>query len=223
MPAGVRVWDAPVRLFHWGLVALIGCSWWTGRAHAMDGHRLSGYAILGLVVFRVFWGFAGPRTARFADFVRGPRAVLAHARRMSATHHRPGHNPVGGWSVVLMLGALAVMVSAGLFAVDVDGLESGPLSDWLSFDAGRQAAHIHAFMFNVLLGLIGLHVVAIIVHRVWLGHDLVRPMITGRSHDAPADGGIAPAARWRLAVGAARAVGVGWAAAHGFFLTAPPA
>jgi len=122
-----------------------------------------------------------------------------------------------------MLGALAVMVSAGLFAVDVDGLESGPLSDWLSFDAGRQAAHIHAFMFNVLLGLIGLHVVAIIVHRVWLGHDLVRPMITGRSHDAPADGGIAPAARWRLAVGVALAVGVGWAAAHGFFLTAPPA
>ena len=221
MAAGARVWDAPVRLFHWGLVALIGCSWWTGRAHAMDAHRLSGYAILGLIVFRVFWGFAGPRTARFADFVRGPRAVLAYARGSARKPAPPGHNPVGGWSVVLMLLALGAMVTAGLFAVDVDGLESGPLSDWLGFDAGRQAAHIHAFVFNVLLGLIGLHVAAILVHRVWLGHDLVRPMITGRSHDALADGGIASAPLWRLAVGAALAAGVAWAAAHGFFLPAP--
>ena len=221
MAAGVRVWDEPVRLFHWALVALIGCSWWTGKTHAMDWHRLSGYAILGLVVFRLFWGFAGPRTARFADFVGGPRRVLAYARRMSAPPERPGHNPVGGWSVVAMLGALAVMVSAGLFAVDVDGLESGPLSDWLSFDTGRQAAHVHAFVFNLLLGLIGLHVLAIVVHRVWFRHDLLRPMITGRSRDARPDAGIMAAPLWRLLVGVVLAVGVAWAAAHGFFLNAP--
>ena len=132
------LWDVPVRAFHWLLIALIAFSWWSGENHEMEWHRTSGYAILALVVFRLFWGLAGGRTARFARFVRGPRAVIAYVRGGAGA--APGHNPLGGWSVVAMLATVAAMVTAGLFAVDVDGLESGPLADYVTFDQGRMAA-----------------------------------------------------------------------------------
>ncbi len=74
------MWDLPVRLFHWILVALLAISWRTGETHAMGWHRLSGYGILGLMIFRIYWGVVGGRTARFTQFVRGPRAILAYLR-----------------------------------------------------------------------------------------------------------------------------------------------
>jgi cytochrome b len=178
----VRVWDVPVRLFHWALVALLGFSWWSGEHHDMDWDRLSGYTILGLIVFRMYWGVFGSRTARFAQFVRGPRAAFAYARTLGRRPYRAadGHNPIGGWSVVLMLAALTAMVTAGLFSVDVDGLESGPLADYVSFDTGRLAAGVHHIVFNVLLALVALHVAAILFYLVGLRHDLIRPMLHGR-------------------------------------------
>lgn len=107
-----RIWDPTIRLFHWLLVALIAFSWWSGEQHDMDNHRLSGYAILALLVFRVFWGFAGPRTARFSSFVRGPGAVLAYVKGLGSRkgHLADGHNPLGGWSVIAMLAVIALMV-----------------------------------------------------------------------------------------------------------------
>jgi len=177
-----RIWDAPVRLFHWLLVALLCFSWWSGKQHEMDWHRRSGYCILALLIFRIYWGFVGGRTARFAQFIRGPRAALAYARSLVRGTYiaEPGHNPLGGWSVVLMLATLMTMVVAGLFSVDVDGLESGPLADYVSFDQGRVAAHIHGFVFNLLLALIATHLVAILFYLVRLRHNLIGPMITGR-------------------------------------------
>lgn len=187
-----RIWDAPVRLFHWLLVALLAFSWWSGKQHEMDWHRLSGYCILALLVFRIYWGFVGGHTARFVQFIRGPRAALAYARSLVKGTYiaEPGHNPLGGWSVVLMLATLVTMVVAGLFSVDVDGLESGPLADYVSFDQGRVAAHIHGFVFNLLLALIATHLVAILFYLVRLRHNLIGPMITGRgpAKDAPVEG-----------------------------------
>ena len=177
-----RIWDAPVRLFHWLLVALLCFSWWSGKQHEMEWHRRSGYCILALLIFRLYWGFVGGHNARFAQFIRGPRPALAYARSLLKGTYiaEPGHNPLGGWIVGRMRATRATMVVAGLFAVDVDGLESGPLADYVSFDQGRVAAYVHAFVFNLLLALIATHLVAILFYLVRLRHNLIGPMITGR-------------------------------------------
>ncbi|CAN5609068.1 cytochrome b/b6 domain-containing protein [soil metagenome] len=216
-----RIWDLPVRLFHWLLVALLGFSWWSGDQHQMDWHRRSGYCILALLVFRIYWGFAGGRTARFTQFVRGPRAAFTYARSVATGAHAstPGHNPLGGWSVVVMLGTLVAMVLAGLFAVDVDGLESGPLSDYVSFDQGRIAAELHGFVFNLLLALVALHVVAILFYLVRLRTNLIGPMVTGRrpARDGESLQGLG-ASRWKAALGIVLAALVAVAVSRGFRL-----
>ncbi|MET3825017.1 cytochrome b [Sphingomonas sp. PvP055] len=214
---GARVWDVPIRLFHWLLVALLGFSWWSGEQHLMDWHRLSGLTILALLLFRLYWGLVGSPTARFARFVRGPHAVLAYVRGQDATP-APGHNPLGGWSVVAMLVTLCAMVGAGLFAVDVDGLESGPLADYVSFDQGRLAAEIHGWVFNALLALVAVHVVAIVFYLV-RGKNLTAQMITGRSQlPDPRPGATDDhhAWLWKAVLGAAGAAAIAIAVARGF-------
>lgn len=178
----VRLWDGPTRLVHWALVGLVGLSWWTHEIGRMDWHRWSGYAVLGLLVFRIFWGFAGGSTARFATFVKGPAAVAAYARGLfrPGAAALPGHNPMGGWSVLALLAALVAQVTFGLFAVDVDGIESGPLSQYVSFDLGRSFAEWHEISFNLLLGLIGLHLLAVVFYLVIRRDNLVGAMVTGR-------------------------------------------
>ncbi|MGE0179220.1 MAG: cytochrome b/b6 domain-containing protein, partial [Sphingomonas sp.] len=121
--------------------------------------------------------FVGGSTARFTGFVRGPGAVLAYLRRRTGPAH--GHNPLGGWSVVLMLLLLSVQVGLGLFASDEDGFDAGPLSHLVSFESAQRLLENHETLFNILLGLIGLHVLAVLFY--WLrGDNLVRPMIDGR-------------------------------------------
>ena len=181
-PAKVRVWDAPTRLFHWSLVVLIGALWWTGEERMLDWHRLAGYAILTLLLFRLVWGFVGSTTARFVNFVRGPGEVASYVggglfRRGHAPH--VGHNPLGGWSVIAMLLLLAAQVGLGMFAVDVDGIESGPFSYLVDFETGRRAAEMHHLLFNGLLAIIALHVVAAFFYLVYHRHDLIGPMIAG--------------------------------------------
>jgi cytochrome b len=175
----VRVWDLPTRLFHWLLVALFLFSWWSAENREMDWHRLSGIGLLGLLLFRLIWGVIGGSTARFASFLHSPGKALAYLRLFAAGPHKPGHNPVGGYSVVAMLLALIVQVTTGLFATDVDGIESGPLSYLVSFDQGRTASAIHHVSFNVLLALVGLHVLAILFYLIFRRRNLVGPMITG--------------------------------------------
>lgn len=216
-----RIWDAPVRLFHWLLVALLAFSWWSGEQHEMEWHRLSGYGILTLLLFRIYWGFAGGRTARFVQFVRGPRTAFVYARSLVKGPHSVahGHNPIGGWSVMLMLTTLAAMVTAGLFAVDVDGLESGPLADYVTFEQGRMAAHVHAFIFNLLLVLVALHMLAIFFYLVKLRRNLIGPMIHGRRRVSTSeqidDLGASP---WKAVPGIALAGLCAYAVAQGFRL-----
>jgi len=147
----------------------------------MGLHRQTGMAVLALIVFRIYWGLAGPPTARFARFVKGPGAILRYLKTLRRPY-RPsfGHNPVGALSVVAMLAALSVQVGSGLFAVDVDGIESGPLSHLVSFDTGRQIAEIHDASFNMLIALIVLHVVAVLFYWVALRANLIGPMVSGR-------------------------------------------
>ena len=136
----VRIWDLPVRISHWAIALLFAVQWWTGETGRLGWHRLAGYAVIGLVVFRLLWGLLGSSTARFASFVRGPRAVFAYLAKLRVRgdgRFRIGHNPLGGWSVVLMLALLAVQAGLGLYAIDTDGLESGPLAARVSFETAR--------------------------------------------------------------------------------------
>jgi len=188
----IAVWDAPTRLFHWLLVGLIGFSWWSARAHEMDWHRLSGISVLGLLVFRLIWGFVGGSTARFARFVRSPIAVLAYLGRSPAAAVRKGHNPLGGYSVMTMLLLLVTQVGTGLFTTDTDGLESGPLSYLVDFDQSRVAAKIHKLSFDGIEILVALHVLAILFYLVLRRRNLVWPMVIGSEppaehsdHDEP--------------------------------------
>lgn len=181
----MKVWDLPTRLFHWTMVLLVGFSWWSAETGHMDWHYRSGLAALVLLVFRLIWGFAGASTARFGNFLRPPAAVVAYLRRPKDSVHAPGHNPLGGYSVVAMLLVLVVQVGTGLFAVDVDGLESGPLSHLVDFDQGRLAAGVHHLSFSVLQVLILLHVLAIAYYRL-RGRRLIVPMLTGRDAQIPA-------------------------------------
>jgi cytochrome b len=177
----VPVWDLPVRLFHWLLVALLGFSWWSAENGHMDWHMRSGYAVLALVLFRIVWGFVGSTTARFVDFVRGPAEVLAHLRQLLARDAPPhvGHNPLGGLSVVLMLAVVMVQAASGLFASD-DILTEGPLYRYVSGATAEWLTSIHRANFDLLLALVVIHVAAIAFYRLYTRQDLVAPMVTGR-------------------------------------------
>lgn len=176
--ARVRVWDLPTRVTHWLLVVLVATSWWSADSHHMDYHRYSGYGLLGLLLFRVYWGIFGSGTARFAQFVKGPRVIWRYVRARSE-HAPPGHNPLGALSVLGLLGLLVAQVTLGLFSVDVDGMESGPWARVVSFEVGRTCAHGHHIVFNVLLGFIALHLGAVLFYWVVKRDNLVRPMVTG--------------------------------------------
>jgi len=173
-------WDLPVRLFHWSIVVLVAFSWWSAEERLLDWHRRSGYAVLALILFRLAWGVCGSHAARFSSFVRGPGTVARYIRRDLFSRTAPvavGHNPIGGWSVLAMLAALLVQTLLGLFAVDIDGIESGPLSSWVDFETGRLASQAHGILLNIILALIGLHVLAILFYLLRKRANLVRPML----------------------------------------------
>ncbi len=180
----VRVWDLPVRLFHWAIVVLLAVSYFTARAGGewMKFHFWSGYAIFTLVLFRIAWGFVGSTTARFADFVKGPSAAIAHLRDLLGGRPREaGHNPVGGVMVVALLLAVLLQVVAGLFSADTDtGMVNGPLALVVADKWVEQATAFHKFWINVLLWMVALHVLAAIVYLVWKRQNLIGAMITGR-------------------------------------------
>jgi len=214
-----RLWDGPTRLIHWGLVVLLGFSWWSAETGKMEWHRWSGYAVLGLVVFRIVWGFVGSGSARFSSFVRGPKAISAYVASLPhrAASDVPGHNPLGALSVLAILALLVIQVVTGLFAVDIDAIESGPLSDRVSFDRGRAFAEWHELSFTGLQILVLLHVAAVLFYLLYKRANLIEPMITGRRTFAQ-DPGLKFAPLWLAAVVAALALAFAWWVSKGLRL-----
>jgi cytochrome b len=181
--ATTTVWDLPLRVFHWVLVLLVISQVVTATigGNAMEYHALGGYTILTLVLFRILWGFAGGTHARFGDFLRGPAAVARYAHKLikgKAETYR-GHNPLGGWSVALMLASLSVQAVTGLFAND-DVMMEGPLAKHVSDDASALFTAIHDINAGILLALISLHILAVFFYLFRRKQDLIVPMITGR-------------------------------------------
>ncbi|MEA2738972.1 MAG: hypothetical protein QOH05_2279 [Acetobacteraceae bacterium] len=208
----IKVWDLPVRLFHWAIVVLLFFAWGTQEYNHMEWHVWIGYTILTLLLFRIAWGFVGSDTARFARFLRSPVAVLrhlAHIHRREADREI-GHNAAGGWMVLVMLALIGVQAGTGLFSND-DANTEGPLMHLVGKDQGDWFSHIHSLNFKAIEAVIVLHVLAIVTYAVLKRQNLVRPMVTGTKlmpPDAVAPRLINPV--WALVILAVSAGAVAW-------------
>ena len=182
----IRLWDLPTRLFHWLLAGLVVASFVSGKigGNAMDWHGKFGLTILGLLAFRLVWGFAGSTYARFVSFLPTPAKVLAYLR---GQWRGVGHNPLGAFSVFGLLLLLAFQVGTGLFGND-DIAFRGPLYELIGKDLSDRLTGLHKLSVNVLIALVTLHIVAIAFYvRVKKDH-LIRPMLTGWKDVAPGEG-----------------------------------
>lgn len=190
--ATVRAWDLPTRIFHWSLVVLVIMSW-VSRKYGDPGlvwHKWNGYAILVLVVWRLIWGFTGSSTARFRSFFYWPWTAASYAVDfvLRRPRHFLGHNPLGGGVVFVMLGLVGLQGVLGLFSFyyeDETNNGKGPLAIKLSENLGNTVTSLHLTVFNVILAVVALHIVANALYVLWKGENLVRPMITGRKPARP--------------------------------------
>ena len=173
-----RVWDLPTRVFHWALAALVLFSFVSAKIGGAwtEWHFRSGYTILSLLVFRVLWGFAGSRYARFSSFGRSPSVVWRYLRAPDSP--QTGHSPLAALSVLAMLAALLVQGSVGLFANDAI-VNEGPLARLVSSAASDRLTTVHRWGEKVLIALVALHLAAVAYQEWHKGRRLVRPMITG--------------------------------------------
>lgn len=179
-----QVWDLPTRLFHWLLVALVTAMFVTGFTGKLDLHMRIGQFTLALVLFRLVWGFIGNAQARFSQFVAMPAKALAYARTLL----RPdsgrylGHNPLGGYAVLALLGLVLLQAGSGLFSSD-DIATDGPLYNLVSSSTSAKLSTIHRLSANALLAVIGLHLAANLFYLLVKKDNLIRPMISGLKPD----------------------------------------
>jgi len=189
-----KVWDLPLRMFHWLLVLNIAASWYTAengeeylnvgaRAFAyIEIHFFLGYLALALVTFRIIWGFVGPKHARFSNFLAGPKKFFAYAGTVLRRDAKPsiGHNPLGGWMVVLMLAMIGSQAFTGLFMIDNSDIYPALYHGSISSELGSAFGRFHHINFDVLLWVVSLHVLAIMFYAFYKRQNLVHPMITGK-------------------------------------------
>lgn len=172
----ILVWDLPTRIFHWSLALSFAGAYLTAESERWhDIHVLLGYSMLGLLGFRLMWGLIGTRYARFVEFVRGPRSVLAYLKELAAGRpsHYTGHNPLGAVAILLLMGL---------------GLASG-VSGWLLYDGvgGEAMEEVHEALSNGMLGMVILHLIGVVhgslVHR----ENLALAMLTGKKRGKSGD------------------------------------
>ncbi|NNG00962.1 MAG: cytochrome B [Desulfobacteraceae bacterium] len=178
----IKVWDLPTRLFHWLLAGLVITSFVTASlgGNLMILHMRAGYAVLALLIFRLIWGTLGGYHSRFTSFVRGPREVFRYAGALTDkdSPRHLGHNPMGGWSVVAMLGVILLQALTGLFAND-DIFIEGPLYPWVSKAVSDQLTRIHHLNAWTIATVVVVHVGAILFYLIIRRENLVGPMISG--------------------------------------------
>jgi cytochrome b len=178
----VRVWDLPIRLFHWLTASLIPVAYVTWRLNWMNWHAWVGDALLALVLFRLLWGFFGSDTARFSYFLASPRNAarnLAHILRREPDLEA-GHNPAGSWMIMLLLALLLGQALTGIFVLN-DVANEGPLTELTPAPIANLMTALHdRLLWLALLAAAVLHIAAILVYGVAKRHNLLVPMITGR-------------------------------------------
>ncbi len=172
----VRIWDPPTRLGHWLLVASFAVAWLTAERESWRLlHVRAGYAMLAVIAFRVIWGFAGTRHARFTAFAYSPRAVVAYAAGLirGLPRHYAGHNPAGGWSIFLLLGLGAASCVTGVLDYESWG--------------GKRIGEVHNALSIAMLAVAALHVAGVGVSSVALRENLIAAMVTGMKRGATAE------------------------------------
>ena len=173
----IRIWDLPTRLFHWLLAMAVIGSFVSVKlgGNAMIWHGRFGYLVLTLIFFRLIWGFVGTHHARFAHFIRSPKAILAYIKNPVET---PGHSPVGAISVLLLIGLFLTQALAGLFASD-DIAFDGPLAKYVASNWVELLTSFHRWNEWVLLALVGTHIGTILYYKYTKRINLISAMITG--------------------------------------------
>lgn len=179
-----KIWDPVSRLWHWLLVLSVCISWGLGEFMAfdtIDWHFYFGYIILGLMLFRCIWGFAGPAPIRFKALIFTPGQTLQYLKNIG--HRRPsgspGHNPIGSLSVIVMIVSITFQAVTGLFIESDDFFESAPLAGYVSDQMINQMGWWHHINAKIILVLVGLHICAILFYLLWKKENLITPMITG--------------------------------------------
>ena len=178
----VRVWDLPTRLFHWGTVALVAAAYVTIRLNLLDWHVRIGKTLLALILFRLLWGCVGSETARFRHFVASPVAAVHHLRHMFRREPdmQIGHNPAGGWMVLLMLALLLGETLSGVYDYN-DVSDVGPLTALVPAPIAHAISVLHeSLLWEAIIAAVALHLIAIALYAAVKGHNLLRPMLTGR-------------------------------------------
>jgi len=173
----ILVWDIPTRVFHWSLAASFIGAYVTSESERLAAiHVACGYTLLGLIGFRLVWGFVGSRYARFGEFVRGPAAVIGYVKSLVGGHAKRyvGHNPAGAVAIVLLL---------------VLGLATGA-SGYATYNelGGEWLEEVHEVCANAMLLVVIVHVLGVIVSSVLHKENLVRAMVTGRKEGTPDEG-----------------------------------
>ena len=197
------IWDLPTRLFHWTLVLLVGTNLFLigpSGGVATVIHLTVGYTVVGLLLFRLAWGFVGSPRSRFADFIHPWTAVKNYIEglRRFTPPRSIGHNPLGGWMIIVMLAALAVLVITGMFASG--RYAAGALATFVPVDITALAGDAHQLIANILIALIIVHLAGVAVDWLLTRENIVKAMISGRKR-LPAE----ISARERPLMGSARA------------------
>jgi hypothetical protein len=182
----IRVWDLPLRLFHWLLVLCIIGSIVSVNlgGNAMEWHAYFGYSILTLLIFRIVWGFIGSTHARFISFSPNPKSILNYLQGKAP--RVLGHNPIGALSVFALLLVLSIQVITGLFSDDEIAFQ-GPLAKYVSNSLVSIFSEIHESNQVVIYTLIAIHIAAIIYYKKFKGEDLITPMISGDKEIDPSE------------------------------------
>ena len=177
----IAVWDVPVRLFHWLTAMLVATAYTTWRLNWMDWHAYSDYALLALVVFRLLWGFFGSETALFERFIAAPRRAASHLAQLLRREpdHQVGHNPAGGWMVLLLLTLLLAEALTGIYTNN-DVADVGPLTEVTPAPVANFITTLHDVLWQALLAAVALHILAVGLYWAAKRQNLLLPMITGR-------------------------------------------
>jgi len=169
----VRVWDLGVRLFHWSLVSMVGLAYVFDEPRKL--HRGLGYVVIGLIAFRLIWGFVGGRHARFADFIPRPMRLFGYLRDMLRGREERylGHNPAGAAMILLLLCTLSAIGATGYMM----GIDAYFGKDWVE--------HTHKLLVNFLILFVAGHVGGVIFSSWRHRENLVKSMVTGQKdmHD----------------------------------------
>ena len=178
-----KIWDIWIRAFHWILAACVCFMLFSGETGFLffDWHRKVGEFVLALLLFRLLWGFVGSSNARLLHLIVNPKRAFSHLYHLirGDVQQERGHNAAGGWAILILLLLITFQAVSGLFIADEDELIEGAFYGALGYDMGERLLHLHHMNAQVLLILVGVHVLMVFVYLIRAGQNLITPMITG--------------------------------------------